>query len=99
MGGSHRRPRGTTTQRGYGPRHQALREQWRPQVEAGRVVCPRCKLPILRGELWDLGHDDNDRTKYTGPEHQDCNRGAAKRAPDQVTPAVDPPAGLDPKWD
>jgi hypothetical protein len=99
MSGRHLPGRATTGQRGYGPRHQALREQWRPHVEAGRVSCARCQLPIAPGEQWGLGHDDNDRSKYTGPEHQDCNRGAPKRAPDGVTPAIDPPAPLDPKWD
>lgn len=96
--GRHRPGRDTTSQRGYGPRHQALREQWRPDVEAGRVSCARCHLPIAPGERWDLGHDD-DRSKYTGPEHQECNRGASNRRPDQVTPAIDPPATLGPEWD
>lgn len=91
--------RHTTTQRGYGHRHQAIREHWRPQVEAGRVSCSRCRLPIRPGEPWDLGHDDNDRAKYTGPEHPECNRGATKQPIDPPTPAVDPPALLDPKWE
>jgi hypothetical protein len=90
--------RGTTSQRGYGSRHRELREQWRPHVEEGKVICSRCKLPIRQGEPWDLGHDDHDRTKYKGPEHMDCNRGASKRPATQVTPAVNPPAPLDPKW-
>ncbi|GIH07486.1 hypothetical protein Rhe02_55530 [Rhizocola hellebori] len=97
--GTHRAPRGTTTQRGYGVNHVELREQWRPHVEAGRVSCARCKLPIKPGEPWDLGHDDHDRTKYRGPEHAECNRGASKRVTDAITPAIDPPATLDPKWD
>jgi len=65
----------------------------------GRVSCARCKLPIAPGEPWDLGHDDNDRSKYTGPEHQECTRGASKRTRDQVTPAIDLLAPLDLKWE
>lgn len=94
-----RKPQGTTTQQGYGSRHQALREQWRPEVAAGRVSCVRCRLPIRKGEPWDLGHDDHDRSKYSGPEHAECNRGApSKLAAPPVTAAIDPPAPLDPKW-
>jgi hypothetical protein len=97
--GRHLPGRPSPAQRGYGPQHKALREQWRPHVEAGQVSCARCHQPIKPGDPWDLGHDDIDRTRYTGPEHQACNRGASKRAPDPVTPAIDPPAPLDPKWD
>lgn len=67
-----RRP--SSTRRGYGVRHQRLREQWCPKVEAGLVNCARCGEPIQPGEAWDLGHDDVDRTRYTGPEHERCNR-------------------------
>ena len=28
---------------------------------------------------WHLGHDDNDRTVYRGPEHESCNLKAAAR--------------------
>lgn len=72
--------RGTTTQRGYGTAHRKLREQVRPQVEAGHATCWRCGDPINPREPWDLGHDDQDRTQYRGPEHVRCNR-ATNRAP------------------
>jgi hypothetical protein len=60
--------------RGYGARHQRLRADWAGLVAAGVVVCRRCELPILPGSPWDLGHDDRDRRRYSGPEHRACNR-------------------------
>ena len=75
------RRRGTSTQRGYGTEHRNLRNQWRPQVEAGTVHCARCGRPIQPGQPWDLGHDDHDRTRYRGPEHARCNRATAGRTP------------------
>ena len=62
--------------RGYGRRHKALRKRWEPKVAAGVVNCARCGKPIAPGSLWDLGHDDYDRTRYNGPEHRRCNRAA-----------------------
>jgi hypothetical protein len=70
----HWRSRGSTTDRGYGPAHRALREHYRPAVEAGAVVCWRCGQLIQPGEAWDLGHDDHDRNVYRGPEHRAHNR-------------------------
>lgn len=74
------RARGTRHQRGYGKEHDALRRQWAPIVESGRVVCWRCRELITPGAQWDLGHLD-DRTGYGGPEHANrCNRAAAGRS-------------------
>jgi hypothetical protein len=69
--------RGSRHARGYGKDHTALRAHLAPAVSAGQVKCWRCHEPIAAGEPWDLGHNDDDRTKYRGPEHVHCNRSAA----------------------
>lgn len=66
-------------ERGYGPEHDRLRAAWAPYVAAGVVACWRCHTLIHPGEDWHLGHDDQDRTIYRGPEHVPCNMGAARR--------------------
>ena len=71
--------KGTPEQRGYGPRHRALRKSLVPVVEAGGVNCARCGKPIAPGEPWDLGHVDGSRTEYHGPEHSACNRATSGR--------------------
>ncbi len=68
----------TTTSRGYGAAHQAERRRWEPTVKSGQATCYRCGEPIDPDGPWDLGHND-DRTAWTGPEHQRCNRGAGAR--------------------
>jgi hypothetical protein len=65
-----------TTARGYGWSHQLRRKRLEPFVAAGHATCWRCGHQILPAEPWDLGHDDEDRTRYRGPEHRSCNRGA-----------------------
>ena len=72
-----------TAERGYDGRHQRERDRWRPRVEAGLVDChaKRCIEAtrwIQPGASWDLGHND-DRTGWTGPEHERCNRSAGGR--------------------
>jgi len=64
----------TTTERGYGPEHKARRAREQKLVDAGKAYCWRCTKLIKPGSDWDLGHDDDDRTKYHGPEHVGCNR-------------------------
>lgn len=73
--------RGTRQERGYGPEHDAERTKVAPDVAAGLVACWRCLKPIAPDAPWDLGHDDNDRTIYRGPEHEACNRATSGRTP------------------
>ena len=63
----------------YGWPHRRLRARVAREVAAGRAVCVRCELPIHPRERWDLGHDDLDRSRYSGPEHRRCNRATAGR--------------------
>jgi hypothetical protein len=67
---------GTTTQRGYGTEHQALRRAL--IVNAIGQLCPRCGEPMLEWQALDLGHTD-DRSGYNGIEHAKCNRAAGGR--------------------
>ena len=71
--------RSETVRRGYGRAHRELRARLAPIVARGRTVCWRCGFVIAKGEPWDLGHDDHDRSIYRGPEHRDCNRATAGR--------------------
>jgi len=74
-----RRIRAPAAARGYGAEHRLLRKRLQALVATGEVVCARCGLPIHPDEPWDLGHDDFDRTIYSGPEHRACNRATAAR--------------------
>jgi hypothetical protein len=65
--------------RGYGWPHEQERARWKPLVDRGEVDCWRCGGWIPPGSDWQLGHDDNDRTRYRGAEHKRCNLGAAAR--------------------
>jgi hypothetical protein len=67
----------STSIRGYGWKHQKLRNRWARDVARGEVECARCGEPIWPEEPWDLGHVDGDKTRYAGPEHRACNRATA----------------------
>ncbi|MBU4213558.1 MAG: hypothetical protein KJ792_02755 [Actinobacteria bacterium] len=68
-----------------GRRVMARRAHYQRLIDSGQVICPRCGLPIERGQPWDLGHvvphalggtfeRDGDQ-----PEHAYCNRAAGGR--------------------
>lgn len=63
----------------YCSHHQAIRAMWAPLVRAGDVECWRCEVGIPPDARWDLGHDDEDKRSYRGPEHRRCNRATASR--------------------
>lgn len=67
----------TTTERGYGTKHQELRRRWQRIIDRTGAACWRCGAEIRRGDEWHLGHDDHDRTVYRGPECVLCNLRAA----------------------
>jgi hypothetical protein len=75
------------SRRGYGTHHRALRERWKPIVAAGLAVCARCGRPIMPGTPWDLGHVDDDKSRYRGPEHRSCNRKAGGKQGAEITNA------------
>ena len=90
------RARGKTAARGYGGPHRKLKEQWRPHVDVGQTWCVagicleqldgRTRW-IRPGTPWNLGHTA-DRTAWTGPEHERCNKAdGARRGNRMRTPS------------
>ena len=76
---AHDRARGKTYERGYNKRHVKLRSQWQRRLDSGEhVTCWRCGTRI-DPTSWHLGHDDDDRTVYRGPECVPCNTATASR--------------------
>jgi hypothetical protein len=75
---------GTTTERGYGSDHQKARARAKRLVDSGDAYCWRCGEWLDPEQPWDYGHDDQDRSRYRGPEHVSCNRATAAR--DRHTP-------------
>ena len=73
----------TTTQRGYGAAHQALRRKVKRTVDAGIAHCWRCGRWLDPEQPWHLGHDDHDRSLYRGPECVPCNTATASRRASQ----------------
>ncbi len=80
----------TTGQRGYGWAHQRERAKWQRVIDSGGVSCWRCGRPIHPGMPWDLGHDDNDRSVYRGPECRPCNRATTGRRKRPPAPPIRP---------
>lgn len=74
------RARGSRQQRGYDQHHDALRRSWQRRLDAGEQVdCWRCGRRIDPGN-WHLGHDDDDRSVYRGPECPPCNLSHGRNA-------------------
>ena len=70
---AHDQARGTPAQRGYGTAHRQLRARYAARIAQGETfTCAKCGQPVNHGMTWHLGHTD-DRTGYTGPEHELCN--------------------------
>lgn len=78
--------RGNTTARGYGSAHQKLRAEVKKIVDRGEAYCWRCGGFIPPGAPFDLGHDDQDRSVYRGPEHTRCNRATSGRRASRKQP-------------
>lgn len=73
-----RKARGLSATDRYPASHAKRRWLLAPKVATGQVPCARCGLLIGEGQAWDLGHDDEDRSRYAGPEHRyarDCPKG------------------------
>lgn len=68
-----RRPQKSSTARGYGGPHQALRRRWAPKVATGGVVCGLCGYAIEPGSHWHLGHPDDRKDLEPVPWHASCN--------------------------
>jgi endogenous inhibitor of DNA gyrase (YacG/DUF329 family) len=90
--------RGTTTQRGYDGAHKAERQRQVDAFTPGQP-CARCGKPIASVDDADLGHVDDDRSRYSGLEHRRCNRatkGRHNRRPTRPRPAVSQPLAEQP---
>lgn len=76
-------PTKTTTQRGYGHRHQKLRLRWKRLLnQQGQLPCTRCPNLVHPTDDWELDHTD-DRDSYLGIAHKRCNRSAGGRKSQQ----------------
>jgi hypothetical protein len=73
-----RQQRPNTTRRGYGSKHQRLRQELLDAFRPGQP-CARCQLPIWTKADAQLGHDDQDRSRYRGLEHVACNEATSGR--------------------
>lgn len=79
---------GRTSENGYGKIHRRIRADYVRRMKAGEQFnCWRCGKWIDSEADWDLGHDDQDRSAYRGPEHVRCNRSSGTRSPAQLKSA------------
>lgn len=90
----------TTTQRGYGWRHQQARTQAIRDMPDGQA-CARCGQPMWRSQArtLDLDHTD-DRAAYNGLAHGACNRraGQAKAVRGRTHARVQQPTPRSRNW-
>jgi hypothetical protein len=71
--------RGTRQERGYGQQHATLRAAYQRRMDAGEIfTCWRCLREIDPAD-WTLGHCDDDRTVYHGPECPPCDYATSGR--------------------
>ena len=80
--------RGTRQERGYDAAHDRLRADYQRRMDAGETfTCWRCaeagKPHQIDPNDWHLGHDDQDRTVYRGPE---CSAGNLATSGRNISP-------------
>jgi hypothetical protein len=97
MASNFPRSRASTTQRGYGHRHQQERRRWDLLVQTGTVPCVRCGYLIPAGSRWHLDHED-DGIHYRGPAHSRCNVVAAAKRGNAIARALHPPRRQSTVW-
>ena len=72
--------RGSREERGYGARHRRLRAMFQARLDKGEDFrCWRCAKPI-DPTYWTLGHCDENRERYHGPECPPCDYATQGRA-------------------
>lgn len=60
--------RGSSTARGYGTAHRALRTQWQARIDSGEpIYCADGCGQRITGSDWHLGHDHTNGG-YLGPQ-------------------------------
>ncbi len=67
--------KGGTSARGYGWQHQKARKAALASFVPGQP-CVRCNKPMTSRAGLELDHDDDDRSRYNGLAHAECNRRA-----------------------
>ena len=86
--------RGSRQARGYGVEHERLRAHYQSLMDAGHVfTCWRCGK-VVYPHSWDLGHCDDDRRIWHGPEHPGENRATSGRVSACPHPSHGPPHPL-----